>query len=104
MTSDYYETTAHQIESTSFDSLDAQRIAVHKAVLEIHDEDLCSRKYVFHDASFLTVRTDRYMAVNPASGESLMSYARWIGVASSMEVTVVTCLLNLVPDSSMLVN
>lgn len=97
-------TVAHGIALSSFDCDDAMRIAIHRAVLEVHDEDLCSSKYVFDDASFLTIRGNNFVPVDPNDAQCLLSYARWIGVASEREVTAVSCLFNMLEAGSMRVH
>jgi len=98
------ELFAQRIVRSSFDSLDVERVAAHRAAFQIHDEDLCSRKYVFKDGSFITVRNGDYVATDPASADSLLQYANWIGVASSTEVATVSLLLNMIEPGSMLVH
>jgi hypothetical protein len=98
------DTLAHKIVRTSFDSLDAERVAAHKAAFQVHNEDLCARKYVFADGSFLSVRYDEMHPVDPTNADSLMGYAQWIGVASEMEVNTVAVLFNMLEPGSLLVH
>lgn len=95
---------AQQVKDHAFDSLDAMRIAVHAAVSHDENADLDMHKFVFDDGSFLCARDGELVAVDPQRGESLMRYARWVGVASVSECKVVGGLLSLLACTSQLIN
>jgi hypothetical protein len=102
-TAGLYATTAHRIHAQAFRPFDAAETAIEEAVFLDSDQQLGTRKFVFADASFLVIRKQDFVPVDPRSGPSLWSYAKWVGY-SVKECVILVTLFNLLDAAGGMLN
>lgn len=94
-----YASIAHKIHAECFQVNDTCQAALQAAIFSSQDDQLATKKFVFTDASFLVVRGNTIVPVDPRSGSNLWRYAKWVGY-SVTECAAVVTLLNLLDAAS----